>query len=75
MNEALNKILSIRSRCKKQKTISTHLIVDDLLIIEKTMQSAYKTFKKLNQRMQKAETDNKRLRAKVAELEHELNKC
>ncbi|MBD8028169.1 hypothetical protein H9636_16090 [Ureibacillus sp. Re31] len=69
MKEALNKILEIRKRCKKQKTISTHLIVDGLLIAEKALHSANKKYNDLNKRAQKAETEVRRLKARLRDLE------
>lgn len=69
MKPALNKIIELRYRCKKQKTISTHLIVDDLLVVEKALHSANATYNQLNKRAQKAETEVKRLKAKLRELE------
>lgn|GEM_PF-6259674 len=69
MKSELKKILELRYRCKRQKTISTHLILDDLLIIEKAMHSANKTYNDLNKRAQKAETEVKRLKARLQKLE------
>lgn len=69
MKEALDKITAIRYRCNKQKTISTKSILDDLLIIEKTLATANQTYNKLNKRAQKAETEVKKLKARFRELE------
>lgn len=69
MKEALKKILALRYRCKKQKTISTHLIDADLLEIEKVLHSANATFNKLNKRAQRAESEVKRLKDRLNELE------
>lgn len=69
MNQAVSKIRAIRERCKRQKTISTHLILDDLLTIEKTLLNASDTYNSLNKRAQKAETEVKRLKARLRELE------
>ena len=70
MNQALAKILQLRYRCKRQKTISTHLILDDLLIVEKAMHDANKTYNALNKRAHKAETEVKRLQARLQKLEN-----
>ncbi|HCG4535543.1 TPA: hypothetical protein NJY08_004387 [Salmonella enterica subsp. enterica serovar Typhi str. AG3] len=70
MKDALNKILELRYRCKRQKTISTHLILDDLLIIEKAMHDANKTYNALNKRAQRAETEVKQLKARLRKLEN-----
>lgn len=69
MKGAIKKILELRSRCKKQKTIRTHLIVDELLLVEKALHSANKSIINLNKRAQKAETEVKRLKARLREME------
>lgn len=73
MKEALEKIIALRYRCKKQKTISAHLVETDLLVVEKVLHSAHKTFNSLNKRAQIAEADNRRLRKRILEMEHKLN--
>lgn len=73
MKDVLQAIIELRYRCKKQKTIGTHLIDDALLAIEKVLHSANKTYNSLNKRAQTAESDNRKLRKRIIELEHQLN--
>lgn len=66
----IRKILAICYRCERQKTISTHLILDDLLNVKKALQDANLTYNALNKRAQRAETEVNRLKARLQKLEN-----
>lgn len=69
-NIALNKVNQLRKRCMGQKTIRAHIVVDELLEVVQFLQSYHKTHTALHNRVQRAETEVKRLKARIRELEN-----